>query len=446
MRYLLILALILTMWGPPISTFRDTSQATDIAASARMEFDTMAKFEIFYWFVIQFIFVLFVFKRILIQSRIFRTDIIKQALLCYLGFAILAMLSSLYSHYPLFTIYRSGQLLTTILVIVALYTEYSDKPFHAVNLICTLIFAFAFINLLSNISGYLLNPESVGKYTGVYGMQPRIYRLLGGLIFERDFGFAASVSLIFSMANILTLYNKQKDVKKLNIGYLALSIISIPFLFLPRVRASIISTIIAIVLMIFWSRKNTIPIIITLIIIALVSISTGLLNQLVSFIIRDPDTFRTASNRLPLWEYIIRNIGSNIWLGLGYSSAGKDFLLGKFHDGHRGLGNAHGSFVEALMGVGIPGLLCLSFTYILAWRGIFHISRINLGDENKRIILILVGLLTVFTLSSFTSDSSITPRGFITTVLVSILTMIQILQYSIPTHERIANIPDSQLE
>ena len=132
------------------------------------------------------------------------------------------------------------------------------------------------------------------------------------------------------------------------------------------------------------------------------------LTSTTAFLVRDPESIRTMSDRIPLWQYLTSIVMREAPLtGLGYFAASRVYAP----QYNPGLGNAHSVFFEVLVGGGILGaalylVLCAS----LVW---FAVRLLSLASGRSS-ALAATGLLSVALLSGVTSPEGIHagPLGF----------------------------------
>jgi O-antigen ligase len=141
------------------------------------------------------------------------------------------------------------------------------------------------------------------------------------------------------------------------------------------------------------------------------SLSLFLLDALSSttdYIVRDPQTLETMSDRIPLWGHLISAVMREAPLtGLGYYAASR-ILAAEYNPN---LGHAHSVFVEVLVGGGLVGaalyvVLCAS----LLW----YAGRLLRTRRGQPETIAAVGLLAVTVVMGITSPAGLNagPVGF----------------------------------
>ena len=148
-------------------------------------------------------------------------------------------------------------------------------------------------------------------------------------------------------------------------------------------------------------------------IVPLVAFSFGVfvmdaLTSTTEFLVREPGSIGTMSDRIPLWQYLTSTVMREAPLtGLGYYSASRVYAA----QYNPGLGNAHSAFFEVLVGGGILGaavylVLCGS----LVW---FAVRLLSLASGRPTAVAV-AGLLSVALVSGVTQPEGIHagPLGF----------------------------------
>jgi O-antigen ligase len=122
-----------------------------------------------------------------------------------------------------------------------------------------------------------------------------------------------------------------------------------------------------------------------------------------AFLVKDPESARTMSDRIPLWQYLTNIVMREAPLtGLGYFAASRVYAP----QYNPGLGNAHSVFFEVLMGGGILGAaLYLVLCGSLVWSAL----RLLAVASGRPSTVAATGLLAVVLLSGITQVEGIHP-------------------------------------
>ena len=127
------------------------------------------------------------------------------------------------------------------------------------------------------------------------------------------------------------------------------------------------------------------------------------------FLVRDSESVRTMSDRIPLWQYLTSTVMREAPLtGLGYYAASRVYAPQYNH----GLGNAHSVFFEVLVGGGILGVaVYLVLCGSLVWSAV----RLLALASRRPSAVAAAGLLSVALVSGTTQIEAIHagPLGFV---------------------------------
>jgi len=126
------------------------------------------------------------------------------------------------------------------------------------------------------------------------------------------------------------------------------------------------------------------------------------------FLVRNPESISTLSDRIPLWQYLTSTVMRESPLtGLGYYAASRVYAT----QYNRALGNAHSAFFEVLVGGGILGApLYLVLCGLLVW---FAVRLLSLARSRPSAVA-AAGLLCVAVVGGITQPEAIHagPLGF----------------------------------
>jgi hypothetical protein len=355
--HLLDLMLFLMLFsGPP--SFR----GRDLAASLRNELDMASMIQASAWLFGFFWIAWNVLRRKIRLHKLGSPQ--KLGILL----AILLGLSAFFSPAPPLTIFRSLQVFIAVVFAYMFVSKYGwEKTIR--------VLFGGFVLLLAGLYvAFLSEPEMVirgNEYS----------RLRGDWVAP-----AAPVALcafVFVWINVL----KMPFVSRFVIGSLASFM-----LLLARDRTGYITLVVLIAVSIVTAGKRWSPFWKLIIICGMVVIAiTYALDwqEVIAWLIRNPNQIRTLSARLPLWGYLIdRVMEDSPILGLGYCAASR--ILGPL--AVSGLGNAHSSFVEVLVGGGVAAM----GIYVAIWTGLWLRSMNTIWRWDQHDFTMINVLLIVF--------------------------------------------------
>ena len=169
-RWSILAIIIFGLWGPPIFRAEQITSieliqgGLDQAALIQMIPLVMSA-------AISFIFVL-----LILQQGAVRTKYMKGPGSIFFGFGCLALASAIYSAFPLYTIYKSSILITSLLLVLVYFTYLYRKWYD----LFILLIMFNFLAVFNNLIFLFIDPKSVRLHS----------RLIGGKFFIPDFGEA----------------------------------------------------------------------------------------------------------------------------------------------------------------------------------------------------------------------------------------------------------------
>ncbi len=177
-------------------------------------------------------------------------------------------------------------------------------------------------------------------------------RLIGGVV--AGTGSVALISLI--LVNNYPYQIIKNKYCKISINLYLLILIG-----LSRTRSIYFGLIIYMVLALIFSKKDWgfIRNSYILIFIVLFLYVSGYSDDIYSWLVRDPNSIYTMSERIPLWKYTLNYLKESPWLGLGFATERSVSLL--FNSG---IGSAHSSYFAVLLGGGLIGISSFVITTV----------------------------------------------------------------------------------
>lgn len=281
----------------------------------------------------------------LLKNRLLPKETYKSPILFYFLFSIMCFISSLYSGAFYISGFKSMKIFLTFLIILIIFF---DKKYQQFNLL-QYIYYYAIIICFYKIIIFVLSPNLVGKET-IDG-----YRLIGGFIFEPDFGFYSAVAMFYSLNKII-IRNKNKFINTI------IFVVAVVTLSLSRVRSVMIPALFAIV--VYLLTINSFKIKYLLLMILFVTSVSGFFEKAGVFIIRNPESFYTMTQRIEVWESLVPSIKDNIFFGKGLGIGSK---LGTEAYWSLHIGDSHNSWIESLISVGLIGTVPLALSLISAF-------------------------------------------------------------------------------
>lgn len=303
-------------------------------------------------------------------------------------FSVICILSTLWSYFPLWTLYRSveyfiGVLLTSIIV-CNVETEEEFKHFFDWT-----IFLYGLL-MLSVWFGVIWKPNMAIKHgIGLLGIQ------IQGIFPNLAANGVGQISALVGLVSFVRLFLYRLDCN----FYLIVFILSIVTLILSQSRSPLTGFLLGIILVLFFSRK--IKRVVFLASIGVIVVFTSFLNVFIEFFMRGQSEglFWSLSGRIPAWKAALSLFMKNPILGYGAYAAGRFLVALKF--GYL-MSSLHSDWVETLIGTGILGFTFLFISLLVVWLTILKASNLK-NSLCQQLRLEAIGILTLLTFRSIFS-------------------------------------------
>jgi hypothetical protein len=327
-------------------------------------------------------------ERLLLDKTIPRFDMPQKLAL---SLVLCLFLSTAFSPAPLFSAYKTLQILTLILF-----------GFFWVS-------KFGIDSTIKHLSvGHLLLAVAIAVCAvAAPDLVYRAGRLRGELI--ADTGTVAVTGIMLSLCY---------PVMKSRLGLLVALLLCSVLLILSQTRTAFL--ILFLFLAVGMVRQPRIPALryfrFALGILLLGALVVGTMPAVTDWVVRDPESISDLSDRVPLWRHLLSQLlSTSPWFGFGvygYRSLAREY--------NTNLGNAHNAFVEILCGGGIVGFTVFLLLFFLlsswAWRLICAHGRTPL-------VFLVVTLFWGAICTGLTGAEMITeaPTNFLFWTLVSLI-------------------------
>lgn len=359
-------------------------------------------------------------KRIILHEELIPKIAFSGSLGLTLLLYFLALVSSIYSFFPVYSAFRATQFIIAILTIAFVLDEQEGNIDHAKAVrIINYVLAANFIWL---VIAYFAAPDLVATklYTGGY-------RLIGGTLFHRDYGFISLCVGILSLCNALT----HEDARKRK-TYFILSILACIFVFLSRTRGAILCIPIVVILILFLLKKidlkrfATIGTLITLLLIADHSL------HIFQFIFRMQEgSLSTLSGRFVTWSYFLNEIPKVPIVGYGFLCTPFVTKSARLH--HLGMSSdAHNAFLEVFYNLGYIGFLLFLLIIFKVFEEFYQCYQLRLIEKSEEFRILITKMLVitiVIFLSFFQSNGLMSPISFKNIYLIVIMGALQVMKY-----------------
>jgi len=251
------------------------------------------------------------------------------------------------------------------------------------------LFVGVSILALSILAAAYIAPGLVTEETFVAGQT----RLRGDLI--ADAGSVAVVGLVCLLSNMPALRGAM--------FWAALSLFGV-LLAMSRTRSAYVAFSIFLAIGFIHGRQLRVRrLILPLAALGLSVVLADAVSSATDYLVREPESVDSMSGRIPLWQHVTSVVMSEAPItGLGYSAASRIVST----DYNPGLGNAHSTFFEVLLGGGLLGatlyvMLCASLVVFA-----IRLLRVASGEPSA---VAAVGLLSTALLMGVTSPVALQP-------------------------------------
>lgn len=328
-----------------------------------------------------------VIKFLLIPNK---SVLLKTPQFCYFIYAIICLISSIYSTNFIISFVK-GLEISTFALLILLYTRniifYGESAIDHIYKIWNIILIYFIIRLAFLLVGALINPsDSFGYYPNAY-FPFQIMKSFGVNVASNTSGQLAATVGVVCIVRITNTLNKYK------LKYFLILLMSTSVLFLAQARTSIIALFFCI-LIFMYIKKHYLFFFALLSILLLIILFDS--KVIVEYLLRGQNTEQLYSltGRIYLWDIAFKMITeSPIW-GYGYITGIRINFNNYFLTWE--VSNIDNTIIETMIYVGIIGLLPLVIAVINSLRSIY-----NGYSKNKKYNLIYLEILLVYTILLF---------------------------------------------
>ncbi|MEM2175480.1 MAG: O-antigen ligase family protein [Candidatus Micrarchaeia archaeon] len=328
--------------------------------------------------------------------------IFKNFILIFTLFSIWCAFSSLWSIYPIWTLYRSIEYF--IFVCLVTYTAFSLKNYIELKKLVGFIWLLIGLLVISAWVGMLIFPEQAMRPSK--GLIPFI---LHGALPRLN---ANSVSHIGGVISIIGLNRILGGDKKKKISLISLILFGVATMILAQGRSGMLAFIISAIFLLFFHRRISLLFTITSIILIFI-VYTEIEFVFYEFILRGqkPEVIWDLSGRIYKWGIAAMFISEKPFLGYG-AFAGSRFLVMPEITGTLS-SSTHSAWVELAVDVGFVGALLYAIGILLIVINLLKfISKYKNNEAYYFLIEMLCILILLIVRSIFSTAVLITPYDF----------------------------------
>jgi len=287
----------------------------------------------------------------------------------YSLYAVVCLISTVWSSAPLYTLFFASKMLIAILVVSYLVDR--DPPdLIGWQVLKALVYVFA-VGFAVTVLSFFINPELVGRYEPHTGS----YRLAGG-----TFSGFGSEALLTGLAALVYLRYYARRTREQVLAVLVYAVTWV-FLLMSLTRGAIFIGLLGLVVIGFMGRLSLSRMALMLFgvsfFIMLMSFdkTVNLFFSFTMYATRGMEHLDTLTGRTLVAEYLLALWKESPVLGHGYASSSRLALIEYVELTGRKIASAHGSSWKALVEVGVVGATFMFISFTLAWYETIRILR-----------------------------------------------------------------------
>lgn len=311
-----------------------------------------------------------------------------------LVFALMCVLSTAWSAYRAWTLYKSVEYLVVVVLLAAIVAACGSLDCY--KQLIDFTWTIDGLLLLSIWLGAVVWPSIAFQPAGgVIGVQ-----LQGVLpiIADNGVGHVSAILAVVALSRFLRIPHRRSS----RLFYLTIFGIALVTMALAQTRSAILGFLIGTLLLLYFSKRIG-ALTCVFLAILLLFLATGAGSFFEEYMRRgqDADEVASLSGRTDWWEFGWTEFQKRPLTGMGAFTA-RFTVLAKFGD--QEVSTVHNTYLEAALGVGIIGLLALLATFVGVWRSLIReLRRPPFDSARRQLALEIMAVLTVITVRSFFS-------------------------------------------
>jgi hypothetical protein len=362
-RRMLVVAALLTVWGPP--ALRVASRGLDQALADPFALDAAALLQVSAW-VFADALVLFLLISHLARRTQFLSDVLEDRPLRWYGlYGLLALASTTWSVNPLYTVYFAHEVIVGILVLALLEWHWPARGSSRALQVLFVVYGLqaAAIGVL-----YFVHREWVVPFAALSGPEP--VRVTGGVF--GDYGASALISGLFFLT--VALFGR-KPVHRLLAGVAYLGTWAL--IILSQTRSTMAAGVAFLVIMLHAHPRARVQglLIATGVGLTIVALLPAALKEIVSVGTRRGEGLDTLSGRTDAFSYLMDQWQASPLLGNGFAAGTRNALIDFVVREGLNIGAGHDALSTVLVDLGVVGLLLLLVAFISAWVAVLRVHR-----------------------------------------------------------------------
>lgn len=334
-------------------------------------------------------------------------------------YALVSAVSTIWSVYPPWTIYKSVEYLVDVSLLAALLAVIDTARDYdlLLNWTWTLYGALlgsVWLSAIIRPQDGFLRGEALQRDIGLLPIQlAGVFPAVG----SNKVGDMGAILAVLALCRLLTHKDDRRSTSQ-RVWYIALFLFSFVSLILSQTRSALAGFLLGLIVLLVLTRRWK-----TVAALCLSGSSLLLLERvrekLLSFLERGESSSQLASlsSRIDWWAYAWHKFMQHPWTGLGAYAAGRFAVMSNVSD--PGTSSVHSDYIEILVGTSIWGLLPMVIALLGTWWIVVRCLRNSqVSYETHRMAIEVTALLTVVTIRSFLNDILTFHAAFMFLVLV----------------------------
>jgi O-antigen ligase len=305
--------------------------------------------------------------------------------LSLLLYGLVSLISTLWSVYPMWTLYKSIEYLLDVAMLAAVVTMVT-KIEDIKSLFDWTWVLYGLLLLTVWLSVFLRPEEAVQKGAGLIGI------VISGIwpwISSNGVGDLAGTLLIVAATRLLCRERHRSF-------YWLVSLTALVTLILAQSRSPFTGALLGLVAVLLLRRRFGLLALVALAGGALVALTPAETVVQQAFMRgQSPDDFYSLSGRVGYWTAAWEVVRENPFLGLGAYAAGRFAVLGSLGASVTATSSLHNAWLEILVGVGLIGFLPFLATLIGIWVNLLRVDSASTPPMGRELRIEIVGILVL---------------------------------------------------
>ncbi|MDD3905691.1 MAG: O-antigen ligase family protein [Candidatus Omnitrophica bacterium] len=345
--------------------------------------------------------------------------------LCFFSiYVIVAAVSSLYSSYPMLTLWKSFELFLDISVVAMLLSQAQ---------------CLSNIKCLMNINWLLLTIMMLMVWIG-WALFPQLATThSGGIIKTQLGGFMLASNGVGGIASIVAIISFSRMLSTKNAGsgrvYFIVLLFALVTMVLAQSRTHFVAFPIAVVIVLFLQKKIKVitfaSCVCFVMMIVFLAKKDTISWYLVEFFRRgqSENVLFSLTGRIFMWKRALSLIAERIFLGYGFGVGSRITFMTAYGGDFTWI---HNAWIEVLLNVGLIGLIPFMIAFVRIWEAL--ISSLSLKvfilrrEELNPFLIELIGVMTVISIESLTGSGIGAWHTYLILVYISILAFANLLR------------------